>query len=346
MDDRLQAARDVFGEAPGFREGDLRDYELVANTLKEETPDAIVHLGEMPSAPYSMADVHRAYFTQENNVLGTLNLLFAMRDYCPDAHLIKLGTMGEYGTPNIDIPEGAFEIEYNGRKDWLPFPRQPGSFYHLSKVHDTFNIMFACKIWGLRSTDVMQGVVYGTRTDETKAAPELSTRFDIDGVFGTAINRFCAQAVLGVPLTPYGQGGQKRGFIALRDSLECMVITLNNSPSKGEYRTFNQFDQVYDVGGLAQLVASLARDNGLRASVSFIENPRIEAENHYYNPANSALKKLGFVPKFDIKEETEIMLRDLLRHRDRISKLAHVLNPKIQWDPRQGSESSQVLMQP
>ncbi len=340
MEKRLEASKEIFGSAPLFYEGDLRDYELIAGLLKEHQPDAIVHLGEMPSAPYSMASVEQAYFTQENNVLGTLNLLFAMRDECPKAHLVKLGTMGEYGTPNVDIPEGFFEVGLNGRKDWLPFPRRPGSIYHLSKVHDSFNIMFACEVWELRSSDIMQGVVYGTRTDETVPDPRLWTRFDIDGVFGTAINRFCAQAVIGLPLTPYGRGGQKRGFIALRDSLECMTIVLKNPPSEGEYRTFNQFDQVYNVNGLAELVASVAEENGLKPSIARIPNPRIESEDHYYKPANEALRKLGFVPRYDIREETGTMIRDLVPHRSRISKLRNSISPEVNWDPRRGSEPS------
>ena len=335
MKERLAASDEVFGDSPLFYEGDLREYKFVASVLEENKPETIVHLGEMPSAPYSMAGPRRAYFTQENNVLGTLNLLFAMRDITPEAHLVKLGTLGEYGTPNIDIPEGFFEVGYNGRKDWLPFPRQPGSFYHLSKVHDSFNIMFACNVWKLRSTDIMQGVVYGTRTDETAMDPRLGTRFDIDGMFGTAINRFCAQAVAGFPLTPYGRGGQKRGFIALRDSLECMTISIKNPPAQGEYRTFNQFDQVYEVNGLAELIASVARKNGLKASVLPVKNPRIESEDHYYNPVSEALRKLGFRPKFSIEDEAGIMLRDLIPYADRISELKSVIAPIIFWDPRE-----------
>ncbi len=339
MKERLSASDEVFGDAPIFYEGDLREYDFIASVLKDHEPEAIVHLGEMPSAPYSMADVHRAYFTQENNVLGTLNLLFAMRDLVPEAHLVKLGTMGEYGTPNVDIPEGFFEVGYNGRKDWLPFPRQPGSVYHLSKVHDSFNIMFACKVWGLRSTDVMQGVVYGTTTEEIVRSPQLRTRFDIDGVFGTAINRFCAQAVLSQPLTPYGRGGQKRGFIALRDSLECMTISLKNPPKEGEYRTFNQFDEVRDINSLAEIVASVSRENGLEVSIRPIENPRSEAEDHYYNPVNQKLKDLGFTPRYAMKEEIGFMIRDLLPHRERIGHLSDAIRPNIMWDPRKSSDS-------
>src|SRR6266571_6668553 len=219
MEDRLSAAQRILGTKLTFVDGDLRNYRDVAKVVKESRPDAIVHLGEQPSAPYSMIDQEHAVFTQGNNVVGTLNILFAMRELAPNAHLVKLGTMGEYGTPGIDIPEGFFDIEYRGRKALLPFPRQAGSFYHLSKVHDSANVALACRIWGLMSTDVMQGVVYGTRTSEI-TDNKLMTRFDFDEVFGTVINRFCAQAVIGYPLTPYGKGRQRRGFIAVVDSIQ------------------------------------------------------------------------------------------------------------------------------
>lgn len=334
MAERLEASEEIFGDAPVFYEGDLRDYNFIAKVLEENRPDAIVHLGEMPSAPYSMTDVGHAYFTQENNVLGTLNLLFAIRDHCPTAHLVKLGTMGEYGTPNIDIPEGFFEVEYNGRSDWLPFPRQAGSFYHLSKVHDSANVLFACRVWNLRSTDIMQGVVYGTRTEEIESDRRLRTRFDFDGVFGTAINRYCAQAVIGHPATPYGSGHQKRGFIALRDSLQCLTIALQNPPSSGQYRTFNQFDEVYDVSTLAQVVVKKAKEVGIDIPVSTVTNPRRESEDHYYNPESSALKKLGFIPTHTLEEELSIMLEDLIPYGDRILAQRQAVEPAVHWDPR------------
>ncbi len=333
MAERLEACTETLGSSPAFYEGDLRDYAFIEKVVEAERPDAIVHLGEMPSAPYSMMDARRAYFTQENNVLGTLNLLFAMRDHAPSAHLVKLGTMGEYGTPNIDIPEGAFEIEYNGRKDWLPFPRQPGSIYHLSKVHDSANILFTCKVWGLRSTDIMQGVVYGTRTDETALDDHLRTRFDFDAIFGTAINRYCAQAVSGHPLTPYGRGLQKRGFIALRDSLQCLSIALSNPPSQGDYRTFNQFDEVYDVTTLAKEVARIASEMGIDTRIAHIRNPRIELEDHYYNPDSDALRKLGFSPTQTLSRELRDMIEDILPHRDRIVALADAMKPRVRWNP-------------
>lgn len=333
MDERLPVAETVFGNAPTFFHGDLRDYDFIAEVLAEVDPHAIVHLGEMPSAPYSMKDAEHAYFTQENNVLGTLNLLFAMRDHCPEAHLVKLGTMGEYGTPNLDIPEGFFEVEFNGRSDFLPFPRQPGSFYHLSKVHDSHNVAFTCKVWGFSSTDIMQGVVYGTTTAEIERDERLRTRFDFDSVFGTAINRFCAQAVIGEPLTPYGRGGQTRGFICLRDSIQCLALTLRNPPGLGEYRVFNQFDEVYDVFSLAQAVSKTADELNLRPSISHIRNPRIEAEDHYYNPESLALRKLGFSPTHTLHEELKLMLTDLMPHRERILKMKDAIYPAIDWNP-------------
>ncbi|HIE55003.1 MAG TPA: NAD-dependent epimerase/dehydratase family protein, partial [Chromatiaceae bacterium] len=254
MEERLPAFKENFNQEILFKKGDLRDYKFVEDFFREFQPEAIVHFGEMPSAPYSMIDVHHCVFTQTNNIVGTLNILYAMKAVCPEAHLVKLGTMGEYGTPNIDIPEGFFTIEYRGRKDTLPFPRQAGSWYHQTKVHDSHNIMFACKIWGLRSTDIMQGVVFGTRIDEMGDDERLLTRFDFDQCFGTAVNRFCAQAVIGHPLTPYGRGHQRRGFLPLRDSMQCLTLAIENPPKEGEYRVFNQFEEVYDIYELAEKV--------------------------------------------------------------------------------------------
>ncbi|MEO8396489.1 MAG: NAD-dependent epimerase/dehydratase family protein, partial [Chloroflexota bacterium] len=219
MEERLQAFREHFGSELIFREGSLLDYPFLRTFLADFQPDAIVHLAEMPSAPYSMIDQEHAAFTQQNNVIGSLNVLWAMREVCPQAHLVKLGTMGEYGTPNVDIPEGFFEVEFRGRKDKMPFPRQPGSFYHLTKVHDTHNTIFACRIWNLSATDIMQGVVFGTQIDAMGSDPRLRSRLDFDQCFGTAVNRFCCQAVIGHPLTLYGSGSQTRGFLPLRDSM-------------------------------------------------------------------------------------------------------------------------------
>jgi len=328
---RISAIHERFGKFPFWYSG-LLNYPGLVKILWKFEPDAIVHLAECPSAPYSMIDAEHAAFVQRNNVIGTLNLLFAMREHCPDAHLVKLGTMGEYGTPNIDISEGVFEIEYRGRKDTLPFPRQAGSWYHLSKVHDTHNIMFACKIWGLRSTDIMQGVVYGTRFDGALDDPRFLTRLDFDECFGTALNRFCCQAVIGEPLTPFGAGYQRRGFLPLKDSMQCMALAIENPPVAGEYRTFNQFEEIYSVYKLAEIVKEVADDLGLDAKIRHLENPRIEAEEHYYNPDHQHLLDLGYSPTRDMRGELRTMLVDLVKYRDRIEAKREVLIPEIRWD--------------
>src|SRR5438093_4082562 len=222
MTERLEAFREKFGKNLQFFKGDLTDYNFVENIFKHFQPEVVVHLGQMPSAPYSMIDVKHAVWTQTNNITGNLNLLYAIHDLARGAHLVKLGTMGEYGTPGIDIPEGYFEIEYRGRRARLPFPRQAGSWYHQSKVHDSNNVMMACRLWGLRATDIMQGVVFGTRIDEMGDDERLLTRLDFDQCFGTVINRFSCQAAIGEPISPYGKGHQKRGFLPLRDSIQCL----------------------------------------------------------------------------------------------------------------------------
>jgi len=330
MDERLSAFEELFKKKIEFYPGDLMDYHFVEGIMKRHKPDGIVHLGEQPSAPFSMIDVGHATDTQTNNVVGTLNLLFAMHNASPKTHLVKLGTMGEYGAPDMVIPEGFFDIEYRGRKDTLPFPRQPPSYYHLSKVHDSANIMFACKVWGLSSTNIMQGVVYGTRADKMDD-PRLATRFDFDEAFGTAVNRYCAQAVIGHKMTPFGLGEQKRGFIALRDSMQCLTLALENPQVGPGYRVFNQFDEVYNVTQLAEEVAKAAKKLGIDAEVGKIENPRVEAEKHYYNPDSKKLRKLGFKPTKTLPEELNIMLTDLLRHRNRIEAKRDRIDPRIYW---------------
>src|SRR5437660_2368315 len=327
---RLEVARNLLGLRIKFFHGDLRKYKDASEVVRESRPNAIVHLREQPSAPFSMIDCKHATETQQNNVTGTLNLLFAMRDYARDAHLVKLGTMGEYGTPNVEIPEGFFDIEHQGRKDRLPFPKQAGSFYHLSKVHDSANIALACKIWGLMSTDIMQGVVYGSRTGEL-SDDRLLTRFDFDQVFGTVINRFCAQAVIGYPLTPYGLGGQKRGFIALVDSIQCLTIAIRNPPRAGEYRVFNQLDEVYGINELAEHVKTVADTMSIDVEIRSIENPRVEAEEHFYEVEHGRLRKLGFRPTRSLDEELGIMMGDLVKFRSRILAKRQVIAPTINW---------------
>jgi UDP-sulfoquinovose synthase len=267
--------------------------------------------------------------TQYTNVIGTLNLLFAMRDRVPDCHLVKLGTMGEYGTPNIDIEEGFIEIEHKGRKDTLPFPKLPGSLYHLSKVHDSHNIHFACRIWGLRATDLNQGVVYGIETEESVRDERLLTRFDYDEYFGTVLNRFCVQAVIGHPLTVYGEGGQTRGFLNVRDTLQCVELAVANPGELGDFRVFNQFTEQFSVGELAALVRESAAHVGIEAEVKSFPNPRVEAESHYYNATHTKLLDLGLEPSLLGEELVQSMLKTIERHRERVIERA--ILPHTTW---------------
>jgi UDP-sulfoquinovose synthase len=332
MDERLLSYQRHMGQNLRFFRGDLTDYNFVVNAYKSFRPEAIVYLGEMPSAPYSMVDVHHALYTQTNNIMGTLVTLFAISEVVPQCHLVKLGTMGEYGTPNLDIPEGFFEIEYRGRKDRLIFPRRAGSWYHQSKVHDSHNIEMACRLWGLRSTDIMQGVVYGTRIEEMGDDPRLATRFDFDQAFGTALNRFCAQAVIQMPLTPYGKGRQRRGFLPLCDSMQCLTLALENPAASGEYRVFNQFQEVYNVTELAQKVQTVGSEFGLEVQIRPMENPRMESEDHHYKPDHQHLLDLGYRPTRDLEAELRIILKDLLPHVERIRSRKEAQFPDIRWD--------------
>ena len=332
--ERRAAFAERFGAEPAWWDGDVRELDLVRGIFREWRPEAVVHLGECPSAPYSMIDAEHAIAVQVNNVVGTFALLAAMHEIAPEAHLVKLGTMGEYGTPDIDIPEGFFEVEYRGRRDTLPFPRQAGSWYHWSKVHGSNNIMFACQVWGLRATDVMQGVVFGTRPGDEPPAPGLRTRLDFDEAFGTAINRFCCQAAIGHPLTPFGEGRQRRGFIALRDSMQCLTLALEHPPDPGEYRVFNQFQEVYGLGELAQMVQRVAAGLGLDVEICPVENPRLEAAEHHYAPDHQHLLDLGYEPTTDIEAEVRPVLEDLLEQTARIEAHAGVLVPGVRWDGR------------
>ncbi len=332
MTDRLLAFRQHLNQNLIFFRGDLTDYNFVLNAYKKFVPDCIVYLGEMPSAPYSMIDFQHASFTQTNNVIGTLATLYAMKEVSPECHLLKLGTMGEYGTPNVDIPEGFFELEFRGRKDRMMFPRKAGSWYHQSKVHDTNNVEMACRLWNFRSTDVMQGVVYGTRIDEMGEDERLITRFDFDQCFGTAINRFCAQAVIDLPITPYGKGNQKRGFLPLRDSIQCLTLAIENPPEAGEYRTFNQFEEVYSINELAKKIQLIGSEFDLNVEINALENPRIEAEEHYFNPDHQHLLDLGYKPTHDMDSELRIVFQDLIKYRERIEVRKEAQFPDIRWD--------------
>jgi UDP-sulfoquinovose synthase len=329
---RVAAWHEVTGRTITVTEGDLSDWETVETVFRDVQPQAVVHYGEMPSAPYSMKDRAHAVFTQTNNVVGTLNVLWAIRDLAPDCHLVKLGTMGEYGTPNIDIEEGYIQIVHNGRTDYLPFPKLPGSMYHLSKVHDSHNIHFACRVWGLRATDLNQGVVYGIQTDETRLDDRLLTRFDYDDVFGTALNRFCLQAVIGHPLTVYGKGGQTRGYLNIVDTLRCIELAVTHPAEAGEFRVFNQFTESFSVLDLAELVQKAGAEVGLDVAIGAVDNPRVEQEEHYYNPAHTKLLDLGLRPHLLSAELVESMFSVIARFKDRVIP-DHIL-PRDRWRPQ------------
>jgi len=329
---RVRLWKEKTGKTIDLKVGDLCNYRFAYQMLEEAKPEAIVHYAEQPSAPYSMQSRSTAVYTQSNNVVGTLNLLFGMQRFCPDAHLVKLGTMGEYGTPNIDIEEGYITITHNGRTDTLPFPKQPGSFYHLSKVHDSHNIAFACRIWGVAATDLNQGVVYGIETDQTAIDHELRTSFHYDHVFGTVLNRFLTQASLGSPLTVYGKGGQTRGFLNIRDTLQCVELAVLNPAKAGEFRVFNQFTEQFSIMDLAQKVKAAGQRVGMKVEIDHVPNPRIELEDHYYNAKHSKLVDLGLKPNLLTDAVLDNMLATV--HANNANIRREAFNPSIKWASR------------
>src|SRR4051794_33462965 len=331
LDQRIAAWKELSGEEIRSFVGSVQDGDFLDGVVAEIRPDAIVHYGQQASAPYSMASREKAVETQYANVIGNLNLLFAIRDHVPDCHLVKLGTMGEYGQPDIDIEEGYIEIEHKGRKDTLPFPKLPASLYHCSKVHDSTNIHFACRTWGLRATDLNQGVVYGIETEETASDERLITRFDYDEIFGTVLNRFCLQAVIGHPLTVYGAGTQTRGFLNIRDTLACVDLAVRNPAAAGEFRVFNQFTEQFSVLELAGLVKGAGEHLGYEVEIQHYDNPRVEKEEHYYNAVNSNLLDLGLQPKLLGEELVESMLGILDRYKGRVAEGA--IDPRTRWNP-------------
>jgi UDP-sulfoquinovose synthase len=345
MSERLHAAREVVGTNINFRQIDILDERhRLKEFINEVKPEAIIHYGECPSAPYSMIDVEHAINVQKNNVLGTLGLLFSMHDIVPETSLIKLGTMGEYGTPLTGRPlfEGMFPadavLNWDNREWSLGgelTPRDPASFYHVSKVQDTFNVYEACKYWWLRSYDVMQGVIFGVHTDQVAADSRLRTRLDVDEWFGTIINRFVAQAVIGIPLTLYGAGEQIRGFIALRDAMECITRLIASPPEPGQYGVVNQISCVYSARQLAYAVAKVGRQYfGLPVQIQRVENPRVEADRHPFEAIYEKLpKNYGFRAKVGMEEEVYRMFELLTEPevKQRIEEKKHLILPKTWW---------------
>jgi UDP-sulfoquinovose synthase len=319
-----------------LRVGDLCNHRFVYNMFRDIKPDVIIHYAEQPSAPYSMQGRSAAVYTQQNNVVGNLNVMFAMQKHCPDAHLVKLGTMGEYGTPNIDIEEGYLDVTHNGRSDTVLYPKKPHSFYHLSKVHDTNNIYFACRVWGLRATDLNQGVVYGIDTDQTVMDPELRTSFHYDDVFGTVLNRFIVQASLDYPLTVYGSGSQTRGFLNIRDTLACVEIATRNPADAGEFRVFNQFTEQFSVLQLAEMVQAAGVRAGLDTKIDSVENPRVEQENHYYNAKHSKFEDMGLKPNLLTDDVVDNMLAIARANNSTVNREMFI--PRIKWAGGQKQE--------
>ena len=340
LHERIRAWREVSERDIELFVGDLTDYAFVESVVSGFRPDTIVHYGEQPSAPFSMIDVRHATYTQANNVVGNLNVLFAIRDVSPETHLVKLGTMGEYGTPDIDIEEGYLRVDHNGRQHTFLYPKTPGSMYHLSKVHDSHNIHFACRIWGLRATDLNQGVVYGLETDESALDPRLATSFDYDEVFGTALNRFCVQAAIGHPLSVYGRGGQTRGYLNIRDTIACIGLATETPADPGQLRVFNQFTEQFSVLELADRVRVAGEHLGWTVTVEHTANPRVEMEQHYYNARHTGLLELGLKPRLLDEELIDTMLIRISEQRDRIDRATLVQN--VRWAPERERESSHV----
>jgi len=331
LDRRIAAWKELSGEEIRSFVGPVQDGDFLDGVVAETRPEAVIHYGQQASAPYSMASREKAVETQYANVIGNLNLLFAIRDHVPDCHLVKLGTMGEYGQPEIDIEEGYIEIEHKGRKDTLPFPKLPASLYHCSKVHDSTNIHFACRTWGLRATDLNQGVVYGIETEESGRDDRLVTRFDYDEIFGTVLNRFCLQAVIGHPLTVYGAGTQTRGFLNIRDTLACVELAALNPADAGEFRVFNQFTEQFSVIELAGLVRHAGEHLGYSVEIQHCENPRVEKEQHYYNAIHTKLLDLGLEPTLLGEELVESMIHTIERYKDRVIESS--IDPRTRWNP-------------
>ncbi|MBW1741780.1 MAG: NAD-dependent epimerase/dehydratase family protein [Deltaproteobacteria bacterium] len=309
--------------------GDLADWEFVKEVFQTFTPEAIVHYAEQPSAPYSMLNRRAAMLSLQNNLTVTANVIFAVKEFNPDAHIVKLGTMGEYGTPNIDIEEGWLEVEHNGRRHKFLYPRQASSLYHTTKIMDTDLLWFYVRTWDIRVTDLMQGPVYGLFTDETADDERLFPFFNYDEIFGTVLNRFVVQSVAGYPLTVYGKGGQTRGYLNIKDTLNCVRLSLEQPAKAGELRIFNQFVETFTVNELAELVQRVGNQLGLNVQIRSVENPRKEAEDHYYNPAHTGLLELGLKPHFLTDEILAQMLETVLRHKANIQE--HKIYRKVKW---------------
>lgn len=320
LHERSAIWRDASGLETEVYIGDLCEWDFISEVFKSFEPEAVVHYAEQPSAPYSMLDRRAASLTISNNISVTANVIFAVREFCPQAHIVKIGTMGEYGVPNIDIEEGWLDIEHKGRRDVFLYPRQAGSLYHTTKIMDTDLLWFYVRTWDLRVTDLMQGPVYGLFTDENAGRESLLPFFNYDEVFGTVLNRFVVQAAAGYPLTVYGRGGQTRGYLNIKDTLNCVRLSLENPANSGELRIFNQLTETFTVNELAERAARVGRQCGLDVEIKSVKNPRTEAEEHYYNPRYTGLLELGLEPNYLTDEVLAEMIEFVIRHKANIDE--------------------------
>lgn len=328
--DRAAAFKAASGKDIQVEIGDCCDYRFMERIFRDFQPDACIHYAEQPSAPYSMKGYEEARITLDNNLAATFNTIWAVKEHAPKCHIIKLGTMGEYGTPPIDIEEGYIDITHNGREGRFLFPRQAGSLYHTTKVLDTDLIWFYVRTYGIQVTDLMQGPVYGLSTEEADLDEALLPNFHYDDIFGTVVNRFLIQAIAGIPLTVYGKGGQTRGYLNLKDTLQCVELAADNPPGEGELRIFNQFTETFSVNELADHVKVASKEVGLDVEVKSIPNPRKEMEDHYYNPKHTGLLDLGLKPNHLTTEVLVAMLKRIMAYKDRIVP-ARVM-PRVVWN--------------
>lgn len=330
LEKRAEIFEAVSGHEVQVEIGDVTDYRFLSDIVEDFSPDTVVHYAEQPAAPYSMIGLEEAKKTLNNNLNATFNLIWAVKEHVPDCHIIKLGTMGEYGTPDIDIPEGWIEIEHNGRSDEFLFPRQTGSLYHTTKIMDTDLLWFYVRMNDLRVTDLMQGPVYGLSTDEADRDDRLLPNFHYDDIFGTLVNRFLVQAVAGVPLTVYGEGGQVRGYLNIRDTLQCVELAAENRAARGELRIFNQFTETFSVNELAEQVQRVGNEMGLGVEIQHIKNPRKEPEDHYYNPDNTGLLELGLEPNYMTDDVVSDLLAEVSAYEGEIDRSR--IMPRVKWD--------------
>ncbi|MGO2110377.1 MAG: NAD-dependent epimerase/dehydratase family protein [Pseudoclavibacter sp.] len=301
VDGRIAAWREVTGREIGFISLDVaKEYDRLVETIASIRPDAVIHFAEQRAAPYSMKSSSHKRYTVENNVAATHNLLAASVETGVQPHIVHLGTMGVYGygTTGATIPEGYLTVgipdaDGNLVEREILHPANPGSVYHMTKTLDQLMLAFYAKNDKLRVTDLHQGIVWGTQTDETELDPRLVNRFDYDGDYGTVLNRFLVEAAVGHPLTVHGTGGQTRAFIHIQNTVECLRLAVENPPEAGErVRIFNQMTETHRVRDLAKLVASMTG-----AEIDFVDNPRNEdAENDLF-VANDHLLQLGLTPK-------------------------------------------------